>query len=187
MTQRTMKSAAGFSLIELMVVVAIIGILASIAIPNFQRFQRKARQSEAKTQLTGLYTAEKAFHAEWNIYYGSFNEVGYTPEGDMRYNVGFTNVGGPANLQTAIGYPRAPSTANFNSGAYCAANGSECSNLAFVGTINSGTANVSTVVTGPGNTASFTAEAIGDIGGAADDDWTIDQTKNLSNLTDGTQ
>ena len=59
MRKSSLKNQRGFSLIELMVVVAIIGILAVIAIPNYQQFQRTARQTEAKTlSLGGLYTAE---------------------------------------------------------------------------------------------------------------------------------
>jgi type IV pilus assembly protein PilA len=54
MTRRRPQS--GFTLIELMIVVAIIGILAAIAIPNFVRFQARARQSEANTNLKSLFT-----------------------------------------------------------------------------------------------------------------------------------
>ena len=55
---------AGFTLVELMVVVAIIGILAAIAIPNYQRYQARSRQSEAKVALSSVYTAEQGFFAE---------------------------------------------------------------------------------------------------------------------------
>jgi prepilin-type N-terminal cleavage/methylation domain-containing protein len=54
MAQR--RQQYGFTLIELMIVVAIIGILAAIAIPNFVRFQARARQSEASTNLKSLFT-----------------------------------------------------------------------------------------------------------------------------------
>jgi type IV pilus assembly protein PilA len=58
----------GFTLIELMIVVAIIGILAAIAIPNFLRFQLKAKSSEGKTNLAAIRTAEESYYAEFGLY-----------------------------------------------------------------------------------------------------------------------
>ena len=84
-------SKRGFSLVELMIVVAIIGVLTAIAIPNFQRFQAQARQSEAKSSLTGIYTAAKAFHSKWEAYAAPFAAIGYQPGGDFRYAVGWDN------------------------------------------------------------------------------------------------
>ena len=65
-----MKAKKGFTLIELMIVVAIIGILAAIAIPNFLTYQLKSRQAEAKTNLQAIKTSEVAFQAERGCYIG---------------------------------------------------------------------------------------------------------------------
>ena len=72
---KQLKSQKGFTLIELMIVVAIIGILAAIAIPNFLTYQLKSRQAEAKTNLQAIKTSQVAFQAERGCY------IGVTAEG----------------------------------------------------------------------------------------------------------
>lgn len=75
----------GFTLIELMIVVAIIGILAAIAIPNFMNYQCKAKQSEAKSNLGNIRTAEEAYYAEYDTYSNNTGEIGFGLQGDERY------------------------------------------------------------------------------------------------------
>ncbi len=81
------KNAKGFTLIELMIVVAIIGVLAAIAIPNFLSYQSKSRQSEAKINLGSIFTSQTAFLTEnsTGLYAGTFNQLGWTPAGTPRY------------------------------------------------------------------------------------------------------
>jgi type IV pilus assembly protein PilA len=110
MTERT--RAAGFTLVELMLVVVLIGILGAIAIPNFMGYQAKARRSESYSNLKAIATSERSYQAEagtflavapypdWTPYGGlgvhqmdwdaaseaAFAELGWSPEGRVRYS-----------------------------------------------------------------------------------------------------
>jgi len=85
---------AGFTLIELMIVVAIIGILASIAIPKYQNHIVKSRQAEATQTLAAVYTNQLQYFSENNTYGGSEAAIQLVIEGNRRYApVVFTNVG----------------------------------------------------------------------------------------------
>lgn len=79
------KKSKGFTLIELMIVVAIIAILAAIAIPQFMKFQAKSKQSEARTILSGIYTAEETYFAEKNDYNASMDVIGFEPASALKY------------------------------------------------------------------------------------------------------
>ena len=112
MLQR-IRNRKGFTLVELMIVVAIIGILAAIAIPNFLQFRLKAKTSEAKSNLGAIRSTEVAYFAEWDFYVGNqpstptgdrtgmpnkvtwdiatrFSILGFAPEGSVFYDYGLT-------------------------------------------------------------------------------------------------
>jgi type IV pilus assembly protein PilA len=74
----------GFTLIELMIVVAIIGLLAAIAIPNFIKFQARSKVSEVRANLKGMYTAQKGYYQNQDGF-NTFDLVGYQPERGNRY------------------------------------------------------------------------------------------------------
>ena len=56
-----LKNAKGFTLIELMIVVAILGILAVVAVPALQKYMRRAKTAEAKTQLAKIYDSASSY------------------------------------------------------------------------------------------------------------------------------
>ncbi len=128
----TLRQRQGFTLIELMIVVAIIGVLAAIAIPNFLRFQLRARAGEGKLNLEAIRTAQDSYFAEvgtfqtwalspaappnsqktpWTTCPNSppqagdpgYCFVGWEPEGDVYFNyVVATNSAPPSNQFFAV-------------------------------------------------------------------------------------
>jgi len=109
---RAIRTREGFTLIELMLVVALIGILASIAIPNFLGYQARSRRAESFSNLAAIAVLQKSSYATTGTYsdsgnaypddtpYGglgigkmnwdadsqaAFSEIGWKPEGNVSY------------------------------------------------------------------------------------------------------
>ena len=109
-----MLNRKGFTLVELMIVVAIIGILAAIAVPNFMSMQYKTKRSEVPMNMKAIKTSEEAYKAADNVYVtaslypgqpsqnpvnwdvsasGGFGTLGWEPDGKVRggYSVATTS------------------------------------------------------------------------------------------------
>ena len=84
---------AGFTLIELMIVVAIIGVLAAVAIPLYTAHIVKSKQAEAATTLGAVYTNQVIYFSENGTYADNEAALGLSMNGRQLYSaVAFTNV-----------------------------------------------------------------------------------------------
>ena len=117
------RRISGFTLIELMIVVAIIGLLAAVALPNYSTFQLKTKTGEVKSNLAAIVTAEEAYFAEFGRYlaaapepaiipgthqtdfsYGAagFSVLGFVPEGRVYFSYGVAITATAATLGYSV-------------------------------------------------------------------------------------
>lgn len=92
------RHRGAFTLIELLIVVAIIAILALIAVPNFLEAQTRAKVSRCKTDIRSLSVAWEAYHVDWNCY--PRDQDNWTPSADPLEN-GITQVTTPVAYITS--------------------------------------------------------------------------------------
>ena len=94
------KAESGFTLVELMIVVAIIGILAAVAIPNYRNYQMKAKTTEARVNLGAIRGLQESYAAERDTYLPSTHYPGFTQGQKKEWDETATNA---ANF-TAVGF-----------------------------------------------------------------------------------
>lgn len=99
------RTARGFTLIEMMIVIVLIGILSAIAIPNYQSYLRRAVCEDAKATLVGAANVMERFRSQNNTYVGAILATsGYDQspvDGAAQFNIVAENLTPTSYLLTA--------------------------------------------------------------------------------------
>ncbi len=206
------RTSTGFTLVELLIVVAIIGVLSTVGVPTFRRMIQKAKQAEAKVALSAIYKMENAFFNEYDTYVTRLKLIGYVPESapnpvtyapvpGLIYSVGFIE-GNPC--LPSNGYPGILTPAGIDLKQDLPQFGALGGDVTFYvrerGGVGWGFCEPSTYnVNGRGALVGFTATASGVIspsitqtvgmpGNPSDfDAWTINDLRELRHVRDGVQ
>ncbi|MBF0311800.1 MAG: prepilin-type N-terminal cleavage/methylation domain-containing protein [Oligoflexia bacterium] len=174
------RNFSGFSLVELMVVVGIIGILSAIAVPNFKKYQARAKTSEAKLQLSAIYTAEQSFKSDYDTFASCLQTMGYDPSSEALQRYYATGFGVDSN-QNNVAITAGAATCSVTATRAFAA-GKKVGNSSAIASVS----NVTSVAAVSAATT-FKAMAVGVIleGFATMDQWTIDETKKINQIAQG--
>jgi len=103
------QSRVGFTLLELMITLAVVGVLAAIAIPLLASYQLRSKSAEAKTNLAAIRVLEESYYSEYQMYRSAnaepaaipgtvavafddvssdFGPLGFMPEGQVYFSYG---------------------------------------------------------------------------------------------------
>lgn len=82
-----MKKRDGFTLIELVIVIAIVGVLAAIAMPTYFDFIKKAKRVEAQQALSEVAKKEGIYHFDHDVYSGELDAIGFDMSRLKYYNI----------------------------------------------------------------------------------------------------
>ena len=152
----------GFTLIELMMVVAIVACLAMVAVPTFTSFLAKAKRTEAYMNLHAIYSAQKAYWAE----HGRYSDVMSGSEGIGWKPEGYAGGGGQEKFNYTYGFGHGSEGVNY-----------------FTGKLGASTSHLTTSYA---DEQGFLVIAAGNITGSGEPDiLAIDHNNNITIVHDG--
>jgi prepilin-type N-terminal cleavage/methylation domain-containing protein len=207
--KKSVGNVKGFTLVELLIVVAIIGVLASQGVPAYRRMIQKSKKGEAQNFLASISSGESAFFSEYGAYGNNIARMGVAVDGYQNavgsnyiYSAG---VDVPAACTAVAAAGITPTAANIvalaNNPSYATVLpggvGTPVAAVNFtsrIGRLGQTTCLLSAAVTN----AAYTASATGYIRGGNDavmnncnaavgncDQWTINQNRQMINVNDG--